>query len=297
MEKSKDLFCQSAVLRGYHHLNGRRKRHNRRRKDDRHNAGSVYLDRQVGGLTTVLLAADDALCVLDRDSSLSIRDIDDEDDDCQTDEYSQGSHENACAAVFQQLHHGADQSRTTGNDACEQDDADAVADTVLGDVLTEPHDQSGTSSKCQYNDQTMPEIGVLDQSLGTEQYIVSVALDQTEGNTQITGDGGHLLAAFVAALTNHALECRNGNCEQLEDDGCVDVRSDRHREDGRSRQTAAGEHIHITKHRGRHLVKVLCQRNGVDIRNRNRGADPENQKNEQRIRDLLAKFRNVPGVS
>ena len=46
----------------------------------------------------------------------------------------------------------------------------------------------------------MPEIGVLDQSLGTEKYIVSVALDQTEGTTQITGDGGHLLAAFVAAV-------------------------------------------------------------------------------------------------
>ena len=49
-------------------------------KDDGHNAGHVHFDGDVAGLTTIHLAAHNALGVLDRDAALGVRQDDDEDD-------------------------------------------------------------------------------------------------------------------------------------------------------------------------------------------------------------------------
>ena len=107
-----------------------------------------------------------------------------------------------------------------------------------------------------------------------------------------------LLAAFLAAVLYHALKSGDGNGQQLEDNGRVDIRSNAHGEDRRTRQTAAGEHIQITEHRtvGACLLKILSKHLGVDERNRNARTEAEDQDNEKSIQDLLAQFGHSPGV-
>ena len=61
---------------------------------------------------------------------------------------------------------GADVARThrdhvghTGQDAGEQDDGDAVADTELIDLLTHPHDKGRAGNKRDNDDQRDPNAG------------------------------------------------------------------------------------------------------------------------------------------
>ena len=67
--------------------------------------------------------------------------------------------------------------------------ADAVADTVLADLLTHVHDERGTCGKGQNNDESMPEVCLSNQIVASEQDIIGVTLEKTQRNTQITGDG------------------------------------------------------------------------------------------------------------
>ena len=57
-----------------------RERDDRAREDDRHNTGHVELDREIGALTAVLFSANRTFCVLDRNSSFSVRHISYEDE-------------------------------------------------------------------------------------------------------------------------------------------------------------------------------------------------------------------------
>ena len=131
-----------------------------------------------------------------------------------------------------------------------------------------------------------------------EQCVVGQALEQTKQNAEVTGPTCDLLTAFLAAVLYHALKSGDGNSQQLKDDGCVDIRGDGHCEDGRTRQTTAGEHIQITKHRTvyRCLLEVLCERYGINERNRNARTKAEDQDDEQSVQHLLAQFGHRPGV-
>ena len=117
------------------HRNGLGQRQDGRRENDRHNAGRVDLDRQVGGLAAVHLAADHALGVLHWNAALRVGHEHDEHDNGQADDDHQQRGNNAAAALLEQVVQRPDQRRAAGNDAREQDDRDTVADAVLGDVV------------------------------------------------------------------------------------------------------------------------------------------------------------------
>ena len=285
-------------LRLPEHRNGLRQREDGGRKDDRHNAGCIDLDRQMGGLTTVHLAADNALCVLHRDAALCIGHEYDEHYDEDTDDDHQDCGNDAARAGLEQVAQRAHKRRTAGNDTCEQDDRDAVADTLLGDVLTHPHDQRGARSESHNDRNGRQNTLVRKEALIAQQSVVGQTLQQAEQDANVAGPACDLLAAFLAAVLYHALKSGDGNGQQLKDNGRVDIRSNAHGEDRRTRQTAAGEHIQITEHRtvGACLLKILSKHLGVDERNRNARTEAEDQDNEKSIQDLLAQFRHSPGV-
>ena len=291
-----------AALRVPEHRNGLRQGQDGRCEDDRHNAGRIDLDRQVGGLTAVHLAANYALCVLNRDAALCIRHINDEYNDRKTDDNHCNAGNDAARAGLEQVNQRTHERRTAGNDTCEQDDRNAVADTLLGDMLAHPHNQRGACGESYDNGYGCKRAGVGQHSLAAktvaEQCVVGQALEQTEQNAEVTGPACNLLTAFLAAVLYHALKSGDGNGQQLKDDGCVDIRGDGHCEDGRTRQTTAGEHIQITKHRTvyRCLLKVLRQERGINKRNRNARTKAEDQDDEQSVQHLLAQFGHRPGV-
>ena len=65
----------------------------RRSKDDGHNAGHVHFDGDVAGLTTIHLAAHNALGVLNRDAALCVRQDDDEEHSDQSQDNQQRQHD------------------------------------------------------------------------------------------------------------------------------------------------------------------------------------------------------------
>ena len=256
----------------------------------------------MGGLATVHLAAHNALGVLDRDAALRIGHEHDEHDDCETDDDHQYSRNNARCAAAEQVDQRGNQRRATGNDACEQDDRNAVANAVLGDVLAQPHDQRSACGKGQ-DDRSSRQNAVVGQhaypvKTAAQHCVVGKCLQQAECNSNITGPGSNLLAAFLAAVLDHALKRGDGYGQQLQDNGCIDIRCDGHGKDRRIGQTAASEHIQIVEHRTRDgsLLKVGRQQLGIDERNRDTGAKTEDQQDKQSIQDLLAQLRHVPGV-
>ena len=277
------------------HLDGRRQRQDRRREDDRHNAGCVDLDRQVSRLTTVHLAAHNALCVLDRDAALSIRHVDDEYNHRQTDK----DHKDAddCGSL-EQLHECSCQRRTAGDNAREKDDRDTVADTVLGDVLAHPHNQRSTCGERHDDDDCSPDAGLGQQTPALKQHVVGEALNETEQNGNIARPACDLLLAFLTAVLNHMLEGRDGNGQQLQDNRCVDIGSDAHCENRRIGQAAAGEDIHEAQKRavGSLLLKDLRQHGEIYERNRDRRTEAEDEDNEQSVQNLLTQFCDPPRI-
>ena len=64
--------------------------------------------------------------------------------------------------------------------------------------------------------------------------VVSPAHQQAQTNGGVPGDLGDLLLAFLTLLLGHPLQGRNGDGQQLDDDGGVDVGLNAQREDGGS---------------------------------------------------------------
>ena len=123
----------------------------RRCEDDRDNARHVDLERNVGGSTTVLASADHALCVLNRNSALSLLEVDNHNrDDKHQAEDREDSTPLTTLADGQELrghargNRGEDQERHT------------VTDAALGDQFTQPHDDAGTGGHHDHHEEESP---------------------------------------------------------------------------------------------------------------------------------------------
>ena len=82
----------------------------------------------------------------------------------------------------------------------------------------------------------------------------------------MAGDGGDLLAAFLAAFLLQPLKSRDGYREQLDDDGGVDVRLDGQRKYRGHREAAAGHGVPKSEYRVVDRVEVALQHGRVDVR-------------------------------
>ena len=139
------MACAHGVLI----IDGQRLRddEDRRREDDRDDAGGVHAQRQVGVRAAVDLAADDALGVLHRDAALRPFHEDDEGDDGDHEDDQAEHREEVALAVADVFDDAEDGVRQVDDDAGEDDQRDAVADAALGDLLTEPHDEGGAGGQ------------------------------------------------------------------------------------------------------------------------------------------------------
>ena len=110
-------------------------------EDDRHNARSIDLEREVLADTAVLLVADNPLCVLHRNLADSLHESDCSDDDEHPHDHLDDEEQQTATAVGGDLlaDFGDEGVRQTGHDTDHDDDGDTVADAAVGDALTEPH--------------------------------------------------------------------------------------------------------------------------------------------------------------
>ena len=281
--------------------------HDGLREDDRHNAGRIDLQgKEVAG-TAVLLVADDSLGVLDRDATRTLNEQDGEADDKH--QHNQLDDEDDGTAV----HFGdagnsleIESVRETGDDTDHDDHGDTVADTLVGDFLTEPHQDQGGADQQDvgaYGEcRNTKHLGIqhvdgkgLDTVLSFEVGDVGRSLDGHNGDGQVTGNLVDLLTAAFAFLLQ-TLEVGNHQGEQLDDDGGGDVRHDTQREDGGVGECAAGEEVQETEQTATGLFGELCQGTGVHARKHDVRAETVNQDDGQRVEDSLAEVFNLEDV-
>ena len=196
----------------------------------------------------------------------------------------------------------ADGIRQSCDDTRKQQDRDTVTDTVLVDLLTQPHDQRGTRGEAEddrdHGEPHCAALGILgDRLVGgvgvtlgelvvdrvLQEEVIGSTLDQTETDGDITCDGCDLLSALFAFF-GEALEGRDRNAQQLHDNGAVDVGCDTHREDGRVTERAAGEGVQVADERIVNTGSVahdVGESVHVQEGNRDNGTDSEDHDDQQ----------------
>ena len=254
----------------------------------------------MGALAAVHLAAHDPLRVLDGNAALSVVDEDDEHDDgqgAQDHQHQDPPLEGADDDVADALDNADGQ---TGNDAGKQDHGDAVADAMLGDLLTQPHDESGAGGEGQHNDDGGPDAALClgrQDAVVLDQHVEAEALQQTDGNGDIAGDGCDLLPAFLALFLAHTLQCGDGDAQQLNDNGSVNVGLDGQGEDGCLGECAARHDVQQAQNGVLEHRKVALQCCNIDIRNRDGVAKTIKQNDEKGEEDLSADLFNSPCIA
>ena len=251
-EQAEELIPEAAGLNihiGPDHVRDGKEGHG---EDDGHNAGHVDLDRNVAVLAAVHLPAHHPFGVGDRDPALRIGHENDERDHGDKDQDNEGNQEIVHGLAGTQLPPGNqlhESRRTAGKDTGEQDNGDAVADALLSDSVTQPDDYRRTGCKDRNDDDGCKYAG---EAGGVFQNAVGPAHHEVEahrlGNRQtkggIPGDFLNDLLAFCAFL-RQPLQGRNSDGQQLNDNGCVNVRRNGHGENVGLLQAAAGHDVQV----------------------------------------------------
>ena len=223
-----------------------REEHERLREDDRHNACSIDLQREILADTAILLVADNPLGVLYRNFADSLDQSDGGNDDEEPNNEFDDEDQQTAAAVGRELLGalGEEGVRKAGDDTDHNDDGDTIADSAVGDPLTQPHDEHGAGHENDRGNQVECEAapahcdGVARDHTGN----VRRALDRENQNGKVPCNLIHLSAAALT-FHLHLAERRNEHAEKLDHDGCRDVRHHTERKDRSITESTAGEHV------------------------------------------------------
>ena len=223
-------------------------------KDYRHNAGSIYLERNVCVLSAIDFTADDLLTVLNRDSSFCVLNVYAEDDGCDRDQGNDHESGNTQCITYRLVSEltgdvesivveRSDHIRDSCYDTREDDKGYTVTDTLFVDSFTEEYNKRRTSGKCQDNECCSEPLRKVIRhgracSVGEEG-----SLHYSKTYCKITGDLLKLLLSLFS-LFGKILQSRDSNRKELDDDGRVDVRCNTHREDGCRIKTTTCDDIH-----------------------------------------------------
>ena len=227
---------------------GKGERDDRARKDDRHNTGHIEFDREIGALTTVLLSANGAFCILDRDSSFCIGHISHEYERTYHDRDNRNPEddlepnrdnltlvdEGTVVDVVEVLSESRECTRQAGYDVGEKDHGDTVADTLFVDSFAEPHNEASACCVARnHNDHREPfscALGINEEAagntgncFGTENGVVTVRCNERDCDRYVTGDFFDFLLAFFAILSE-LFKRRERDREKLHNDGRIDIR-------------------------------------------------------------------------
>ena len=271
---------------------------NRLGEDHGQNAGHAHLHRQRGGLTAVHLTAHLTLGILHRDAALCVLHESDQNDQTHNAHHQQQSHPPLHIAADDRGVHGAHHGGNAGDDACEQDHGDTVADAEFGHLLTQPHNEAGASDEGHDNDQGGPD-GLVGQDTEAvlHQHVIAPTLQDCDANGGITGNALDLLLALFAALTSQTLQCGDGDGQQLNNDGAVDVGLHTQGENGGGGESAAGHHIVQAQNGGAHLLQVSSQHLRVHIGHGDGVTDAEDEQHQCSEDDLLAQLGDAPSLT
>src|ERR1041385_6142801 len=93
------------------------------------------------------------------------------------------------------------------------------------------------------------------------------------------------------------LEVRPDDREELQNDGCGDVRHDAEGEDGETAQGAAREEIEESEHAAAHRLEEFLERHRIDARRRDVRAETIDGEKAEREQNPLAQILDRPDVA
>ena len=225
-------------------VDGRREEDHRTGEDDRHHAGGVDLQGHVGTALAGHAGRIRAPGVVDGNPPVGVfhQDYGQQHHDHGRDEQDEDARRRHIGCIFQGLGdhdgHGGHALRQTSHDAGEDQQADAVANAALGDLLTNPHDEHGAHGQGEGSQDAEGrrrqgrgdhfEAGrILTLSQGGNAH----ALNERQEHGQVAGPLVDLLAAGFAFLLLEVLQVGNYGPHQLQHNAGRDVGCDTQGED------------------------------------------------------------------
>jgi hypothetical protein len=148
------------------------------------------------------------------------------------------------------------------HNAGEDQQAHAVANAAVGNLLAQPHDEGGSGGERNHGHQDEADSGVQDVGDSTGAVGEGKGDGQRLHGTQNHGDVAGPLRDFAPPQLPFFLQLSQwlvNHGEQLEDDGGGDVGHDAQGEDGQAAKVAAAEQIDEAEGAARLLVKELRQ--------------------------------------
>jgi len=280
---------------------GRREHDDRRREDGRDDARRVDLEGQVRGLPAVHFAPHDALGILHGNPALPRLHEDDGADDGHHEDGQEDDRQNPHLPRRDKPEGVEDALRAPADDAGEDDERDPVADPALRDLLAQPHDEGRAGrERDDRHEAEAPARRDHDGGSRRSRHVLQAhgdaeALDEGQQHrpvARVLGD----LAASRLTLLREPLQVRDGDRQQLQDDGGADVGHDPQREDRQVRQRAAREQVEEPQQGPPGLVEERGERRRVDPRRGHVGPDPVDAQEQEREGDPLLELGNFRDV-
>ena len=229
-------------------------------------------------LAAVHLSADNSLRILNRDSSLTLLYFDDTNDYNNAEDHEYDQCDNTHASFLKLYPDFLNSRRQSRDDTCEDDQRDPVSDTVIVDLLTEPHEKCGSCGKYEY-DHCYGENIRADQRLSEQSDGNADRLHDCQQHRQISG----VLCNFLSSLRTFSCQPFQGrNCDgqELKYDGGCDVWCDTQREYRKVTERASRKQIEQSKSPVS-LLKVCERTSPVNSRNRDLRPDPEYEEHQK----------------
>ena len=236
--------------------------------------------------------ADNALGIRDRDAAETGLNVNDEDDHRQCNHAKCKHAEVADCACLDIGEDCADVLRQSRNDTREDDERDAVADTVRCNLFPEPHEEHRPCRQCDGNDEDVHGVRVENRGLEADRH--ADRLEEREHHRQVARDLRRFLMPLRAFL-RPLLERRYNDVEQLDDDGCVNVGRNAHCKDGKFAERTARKEIEEAEQRS--LREELLNRRGVNARHGDVRSHAEHGEHDEREDDLLPQLGNLKDVA
>ena len=253
----------------------------------------------MGGLAAIHLAADLTLGVLDGDPSLSTLNENDAHSDGQHHYQDKDRKQHVHVAGLDELVRAQESAGDTDHDTGEDDERNAVANTLCGDLLAEPHDKDGTGRQGGDSHQTEFPAGIHDDGSAFrachafEHGGDAKALDKGYRDSEISRVLCDLTSARLSFFLGHALDLGAHHLQELQDDGGGDVGHDTKGEHGDVAQAAAGEHIEQCEDGTLHTGEKVRQRACINARHRHMDPHPVHAQDEDRPCQLFTQLRHL----
>ena len=268
-----------------------------RGKDDGHNAGHIYLHRNVCRLSAVYLSSDNTLCILNRYAALSVGDKYNESYDSHSDYKYYQKREYVEVAVYKGRYYRYDSLGTAAYDRGEEDKGNTVSYALFCDLFAEPHDKRRTSCEGYEDNYHGDGVCSCESARALEHDIICVAQDEGETDRHITGDGGQFLFAFLAAVFYHSLKGGYSYLQEVHDNRGVDIRIDRKSEYRCLAEAAAGQYIEVSEDSVAVLFKYGLYHVEIYIGNIDRITETVYNQSKDNKEKFFSKIRNSPRVS